>query len=641
MIKYQLFDSLLEPVFIINAEAKVVYCNETASTICNIPARKIIRSGQRLDELIKFSEKIDQLDNLISVTDPTPYRETTYCNQSDESGKIQITIQKYTLNNETDSESDPLWITFIRDVTLEEKLQKKYRGELEQKEEFIKHLEDAKVRLTEYSENLELMVADRTVELSKLNNLMSALLDSLHQGFFMFDKNGAILEISSKACLQVIEGNPQGKMIWDALKLPEERIEGFKKWMTTLFLELLPFEDLAPLGPPLFPHSEGHNIQLEYFPLRTGNDINAVVVVASDVTSLVEAQRQAAFEKSHAQLIIKLIRSKREIAYFIRDADELLKDLNVEIRKPYGPDKEASFRYLHTLKGGAATFSIAPMALKAHEAESLLLENVKHPDLISKVTEIGSAYNDFVNEAREIIGSQVSSTERWIEVPSSEIKLWANYLSNLPGGHSFAAELRNQYLSEPIASFFTPYLDLCERLAIQEHKEPPIVNIDDHKLRINPEVYGPLFSSFVHAFSNSVDHGIEVAEVREQNGKPRSGRIDVIIQLDKKGSLKIEFKDDGAGIDPARIRAKLDKLNIPHLHEKDSEVIQHIFNSQFSTRDQVSETSGRGVGMDAIAFAAKDLNGKASVTSVVGKGTTILVEVPFIFENTDQIKKSA
>lgn len=638
MTNYQLFDSLLEPVFILNQEGQVVYCNETASLMAGSSIRKLVRSQSRLDEILIFESPIEYLSHLSEVTDPTPYREINFTNLNGDQGKVQITAQPLTPSSDLPAQH---WIVFVRDVTLEERLQKKYRAELEQKEEFIKHLEQAQERLKEYSEKLEVMVADRTAQLSHLNHLMAALLDSLNQGFFIFDKSGQVLEISSKACLEVIEGNPQGKMIWETLRLPESKVESFKKWMTTLFGELLPFEDLAPLGPPTFPHSQGKNIQLDYFPMRNEGLIQGVVVVASDITSLVEAQRQAEYEKTHAQLIIKLIRSKREISRFIRDADDLLHHLHEEMNRPEGPDQENSFRYLHTLKGGAATFSITPVAEKAHEAESILVENPKSKILSQKIDEIDQAYKEFVSEAQEIIGHQIQSNERWVEIPSSEIRNWASYLSQIPGGHQFAAELRHQYLSEPIAPYFLAFENLCERLSEKENKPKPRIQIDDHNIRINPEIYSSLFSTFVHAFRNSLDHGIEYPSVREACGKNPEGLIQVHFDLLENGQLRILFQDDGRGLDSAKLRAKMEEKGLAHKHLSDHEVNQIIFKPQLSTKEEVTETSGRGVGMDAILFAAQELGGKAWVESKPNQGMQLYVEVPYFFERKTATHKVA
>src|SRR5690606_18400330 len=116
------------------------------------------------------------------ICDATPYKELTFKTSQGGEGKVQITLQPI-----FDSMGDKNWIVFVRDVTLEERLQKKYRAELEQKEDVIRALEDAKAKLEDYSKNLEEMVKVRTQELSRLNQTMSALLDSLGQGFFIFN----------------------------------------------------------------------------------------------------------------------------------------------------------------------------------------------------------------------------------------------------------------------------------------------------------------------------------------------------------------------------------------------------------------------------------------------------------------------
>ncbi|MNL22458.1 Chemotaxis protein CheA [compost metagenome] len=155
------------------------------------------------------------------------------------------------------------------------------------------------------------------------------------------------------------------------------------------------------------------------------------------------------------------------------------------------------------------------------------------------------------------------------------------------------------------------------------------------------EIYSSLFGSFVHAFRNAVDHGIETPNERVKNGKPEAGHIKVSFSLIKDHghqNLRIVVKDDGAGVDPEKIRARLAQKNIDTSRESDSQVIQHLFDSQFSTKEQVTETSGRGVGMDAIKIAAEELDGHAWVESEKGKGTSLFVEVPY-YQTLPEIKK--
>lgn len=645
-IQYSLFDTLLEPVFVLGADQKVVYCNETAATVAGLSIRKITR-GMKLSELFEFSEKIEALDRLIHICDATPYKEVTFKTSQGGEGKVQITIQPI-----FDSMGDKNWIVFVRDVTLEERLQKKYRAELEQKEDVIKALEEAKVKLEDYSKNLEEMVKVRTLELSRLNQTMSALLDSLGQGFFIFNSTGQVLDVSSKACLQTVECRPDGKNIWDVLKLPENKVEGFKKWMQTVFMEMLPFEDLSPLGPTSFPHSLDRYISLEYHPLRSNEGaIEGIVVVASDITSLVEAQTQAENEKEHAKLIINMIKSKREISRFIQEAQNMVTAIQAEAAKPAAQfDGESLFRHLHTLKGGAALFSIKQVADACHEGETLLAAFNESPEseklvlLKEKSVRIKESFAGFLNETRDILGSSILSPERQIEIGLSKVQEVASQIRSLPGGAPVAQDLLTELVMEPVQNFLEPYSDVMLRLAEKVDKSVAPLKITNGDLMVMPEVYSTLFSTLVHAFRNAVDHGIEAPSMRVNNGKSAEGHVEVscnILNQSLIPTLQILIKDDGGGVDPAKIRSKLSQKGIDTSRKTDAEVIQHIFDSQFSTKEQVTEISGRGVGMDAIRVAAEALLGKVWVESKLGQGTSLYIEVPYTSEPAQLSPKKA
>lgn len=636
-IQYSLFDTLLEPVFVLTADQKVVYCNETAAIVCGLSVRKITR-GLKFSDLITFSETIEALDKLINICEPTAYKEVNFTTSQGGEGKVQITLQPI-----FDSMGDKNWVVFVRDVTLEERLQKKYRGELEQKEGVIKDLEDAKIQLEDYSKNLEKMVAERTAELSSMNQTMTALLDSLGQGFFIFNAEGRVLDVTSKACENTIECRPQGQNIWNVLKIAENKVDGFKKWMQTIFMEMLPFEDLSPLGPVVYPHSKGQNISLEYHPLRTAEGtIAGIVVVATDISDLVAAQRQAETEKEHAKLIINMIKSKREIFRFIQDSGNLLTDIRAEVTKDAGPyNLEALFRWLHTLKGGAAIYSIKDLADGCHKAETLLNEYKESQSqatfvlLRAQCFEIQDSYEMFLMETKEILGSSVMSAERQIEIAISKLNEIARRVGTLPGGGPVAQELLLDLVMEPINRYFEPYQDVIARVAEAEDKLLLPLKIQENSVFVLPEAYNSFFGTLVHAFRNAVDHGIESPETRTDLGKPAEGQIEVLVEVAQKNDqpfLLIAIKDDGAGVNPQKIRDRLKSKNIDTSKESDEQVIQHIFDSQFSTRDQVTELSGRGVGMDAILHSAEALGGRVWVTSVLGQGTCLNIEIPYISE---------
>ncbi len=632
---YSQFDTLLEPLFVLEEDGKIIYANEAALNICAMPLRKALKS--KFQEVLTFDEKIEWCDRLGSIIDPTSYKEVHFKNQDGQEGRVQLTCRKF-----TPAAPDRHWIVFVRDVTLEERLQNKYRGELEQKEGYIEELKKAQAELEEYSKNLEKMVADRTVEITRLNLQMKALLDSLRDGFLIFGPDGQCFETSSQACLHVLEGPPSGKAIWDVLRLPENKVPGLQKWMTTIFSEMLPFEDLAPLGPQTFPHSQGKSISIDYFPLRAATGvIEGVVVVASDITTLVEAKKQAELDREYAQLIIKLVKNKKEISGFIREAQNLLSGLHQHLEKPIKDwSREEIFRALHTIKGGSASFSVVQTAHLCHEAEQILADTQgnsfleKAQPLKQKCLEIQTSFQNFMSETQSILGEKGLSEERMIEMPISEILLLSQRLSKWSQGQDTAEDLLTKYMMESIGNFFEPYKDLIQNVAHTEGKKIDELQLINGDLKILPEVYSPLLSCLVHAFRNAVDHGIEKPEDRQQLGKPEAGHISVHFNLlDQAGRmLQIKITDDGGGIDPDRIRKKLHEKGIATVTESNQEVIQRVFDSEFSTKSMATETSGRGVGMDAILISALSLGGTAWVDSVVGQGTTLTIEVPYIKE---------
>lgn len=635
----KIFDTLLEPIFILDAQGKVLYCNEPAALMIDISVRKVIRSQPVFKEIILFADEIDCLKSIKDVTDASPYQEVHFKTPSGKTGRVQLTLQPFTADP-----SDPAaqWIMFFRDVTLEETLQRKYRAELEKKESVIRDLEDARAKLEDYSKNLEKMVAERTAQLSSLNQQLNALLDSLGQGFFIFGQDGKCFPIFSKACMTTVEKNPANLQIEQVLNLDEKGKTSFYRWTTTLFAEMLPFEDLAPLGPNRYNHSANKNIELTYFPLRKeSGEMEGVVVVATDITELVASQKQTEKEKKFAQMILQLVQNKRQVLGFLKEADLLIKDLHHQLAQPE-INFELTFRDLHTLKGGAASFSLMEVAEATHKAEDLLaLWNTKkemsvREELHKVAHQLPQLITDFVEKNQTLLGQKPGSLEILKEVKLSDLK---GHLNFLPSGSPARTEFFEKFLLETVEHVFGHFNDQIRQVANVEGKIVHNLEIQNAQFLLWPEPYESLFASFIHAFRNSVDHGIENSGDRETVGKPSAGRIGIGAER-QNDSLIFKIWDDGKGIDPEAIRAKLKKQGrIQEAQKNDHDVIQHVFDSEFSTREVVTATSGRGVGMDAILACAKALGGHAWVESQVGQGTQIYIQVPWIMDQ--KIQKAA
>ncbi|MDO3382573.1 chemotaxis protein CheA [Gilvimarinus algae] len=140
-----------------------------------------------------------------------------------------------------------------------------------------------------------------------------------------------------------------------------------------------------------------------------------------------------------------------------------------------------------------------------------------------------------------------------------------------------------------------------------------------------------LADPLVHLVRNSVDHGIELPEVREAKGKPRQGRV--VLAAEQEGDhILLSITDDGAGMDPEKLRqiavdkGVFDADTVQRL--SDTEAFNLIFAPGFSTKKEISDVSGRGVGMDVVKTKITQLNGSIEIQSTLGEGTRFNIKVP-------------
>lgn len=140
----------------------------------------------------------------------------------------------------------------------------------------------------------------------------------------------------------------------------------------------------------------------------------------------------------------------------------------------------------------------------------------------------------------------------------------------------------------------------------------------------------------VHMLRNSLDHGVEDPEERKRNGKPETANI-WLRAYQEGGKVVIEIEDDGKGINKDKVLAKgIEKgLVDPDKKLTDSEIFSLIFLPGFSSADQVTDLSGRGVGMDVVRRSIEQLQGKVEVSSKPGEGTKVSLEIPFTLAITD------
>jgi len=192
-------------------------------------------------------------------------------------------------------------------------------------------------------------------------------------------------------------------------------------------------------------------------------------------------------------------------------------------------------------------------------------------------------------------------------------------------------ELRDNTLNIrmlPIGSTFSKFKRLVRDIASDLNKEVDFQTFGA-ETELDKTVIEQLNDPLVHIIRNSMDHGIEMPDVREASGKPRTGTV--YLSAEHSGdSVIIEIRDDGKGLDAEMLRDKAISKGIISAEEilSENECYQLIFAAGFSTAEKVSGLSGRGVGMDVVKRAIEGLRGTISLESTPDVGTTLRLRIP-------------
>jgi len=183
---------------------------------------------------------------------------------------------------------------------------------------------------------------------------------------------------------------------------------------------------------------------------------------------------------------------------------------------------------------------------------------------------------------------------------------------------------------QPVGKVFSRFPKVARDVARSLQKEVDLELIGA-ETELDRNLVEALADPLVHLVRNAIDHGVEVPALREAAGKPRCGQVRLAAQQEG-DYVTIEIRDDGAGIDPERLRDKalekglIDPESAARLSH--DECLQLIFLPGFSTKTEITDISGRGVGMDVVQSRIRELSGQIQIYSQLGRGSRFLIRVP-------------
>ncbi len=311
-------------------------------------------------------------------------------------------------------------------------------------------------------------------------------------------------------------------------------------------------------------------------------------------------------------------------AVFRREADEQLLGIQDALLRAAEGDHsrvQAAFRLVHTLKGNAAMLAIREVVQAAGELEEAIIAGD-----VDKMLDAASALATAMpmDDHRQAPAARVAQVVGLDELTNAanELTILRNRL--LSGGDVQAIDGIVDRVYRGVMSMrlqrVAPVLDRVRISAMEAARKlgkRVRVEVESGNVSLERDHLGPLSEVLGHLARNAVDHGIEPEGARREAGKRPTATLRVACHLDGEDAI-IEVRDDGGGLDTAKLAALA-----PGTRPDEA-----IFQSGVSTRTHATETSGRGVGLDAVLHTVQGLGGQIQVDSQAGLGTTFTIRVP-------------
>lgn len=487
-----------------------------------------------------------------------------------------------------------------------------------------------------------------------MNTNVEAMLNCLGQGFVMINRDGMCLPGSSKISEKLLEINPSQKDLVEVLKIPEEKRETILNWVELLFLDITEFEDLAKVGPTHYPHSQGLIIELEFKPIRNSlSELISIVMVATDKTETYAARLDADRMMAHAQMVSAILKDKNQFISFLKYARNAIRSIIEDYRKLTTNCENIQYLkfQLHTLKGSSATFGFYELQKIVHEAEDSLQDFLKTGDLPVRFSDqlkgIEFQFQKAMNDNKDLFESVLSASGPIREIELDSLVQFKESLF-VKDKNTLIENFEKKFIQLPAEKVFSRFDSVLKETSSKLKVQKPILLIDSDGTRLIPEGMEDLLESFSHIFRNFVFHGLETNAERINSGKPLAGTIHVTVETELSKNqkfLKIQIQDDGRGVDPEIIKQKIiesgDEKKALSLDK--SQLINYIFESEFSTAKEISNLAGRGVGLSAVKNEVINLGGTIEAESHTGEGLTFTILIPdeMILENLHRSQKKS
>ncbi len=521
-----------------------------------------------------------------------------------------------------------------------------YNNDIQAKNEALyqayEEVNESRNKLNEWNKGLEQTIRERTASVRNL-------LDNAGQGFLTFGPDLAVASEFSSECRSIFNCDITGRGFPELIypHSPEDR-----SFMESLLVKLLSEgngiqrEIYMSLLPGEF-HIQDRYFHIDY-KIITSTDINGpeiFMVILTDITYKRLLEYKVDQEQKVLKMVVKVITNCDDFAESIRNYREFCTNRLNSLLYSDQPVQKVLYeiyREIHTFKGTFCLFDMPNIIEKLHalEAElSSLRDSVdstaagKLKDLVLKDDMEGWLEAD-MDILKSILGDKFLDNENTLVIKKeSLLAIEEMLLRLLPPDQCrlLLPEVRKLRL-KPIKNILRGLPEYARSLADKMGKLLNPIEIQSEVILIDPDRYQAFAKALIHVFRNIVDHGLEEEEERLLSGKPGYCNIRCAIKLED-GFIKLSISDDGRGFDFSRIRQVITDRELISRELAcsltDDAAVRFMIDNHISTKEDISYTSGRGLGLPAIKREAERLGGTMAIASKKGKGTQFLFRLPY------------
>ena len=331
--------------------------------------------------------------------------------------------------------------------------------------------------------------------------------------------------------------------------------------------------------------------------------------------AVLQAQVETAIDESILREKIALIDELDSIQIVNANINKVQQTTAVEAAKPEPKPVEREV-------SESATQDRTPTATNRSAVEKTVRTSVERLDHLMNLV------GELITDRNRLY--QLRSLYEHVEVGENKVDVLSETISHVG---RITDQLQKEVMSIrmlPVSNVFHKFPRMVRDLATKFNKKVDLI-IEGEDTELDRSVIEEITDPLIHLLRNSLDHGIEPVDMRKQLGKPEIGKV-YLTARHEQGRIILSVEDDGRGIDPLKIKASALKKGIisqaEHDTMSDDEAINLIFASGLSTASQVSDVSGRGVGMDIVRNNIQKLSGSIQVETRTGKGSKFEITLP-------------